>query len=87
MAKGPLSTLAVIRDDTGAESGYPAQSTIWNGGGTVLETGAFLQYDSGVPPTHEELKIDSAPTFPGPDRIVLSSGRILLPNSRFAETR
>jgi hypothetical protein len=70
-----------------SENGQPVQCTIWNGAGSVLETGAFLPYDGGAPPTTEELKIDSDPTFPGPDRIVLRNGRILLPSSRFPELK
>ena len=70
-----------------SEHDQPAQCRIWNGGGAVLESEAFLPDDGGAPPTAEELKITSDPTFPGPDRIVLSNGRILLPSSRFDELK
>jgi hypothetical protein len=60
---------------------------IWNEAGLVLEDEVFLPYDGGQPPEAEELKISPEPTFPGPDRIFLTNGRILLPRSRFDELK
>jgi hypothetical protein len=47
----------------------------------------FLPYDGGTQPTGEELKIATYPLFPGPDRIFLINGRVLLPRSRFDELK
>ena len=61
---------------------------IWNGAGLVLEDEEFMPYDGGTPPTTDELKISTDPAVPGgPDRIFLSNGRILLPQSRFDELK
>ena len=69
------------------EAGQAVHCRIWNGARLVLYEEQFLPYDGGVSPTAEELKIASDPTFPGPDRIVLSNKRVLLPKSRFEELK
>ena len=60
---------------------------IWNGVGLILEDEEFLFYDGGAPPQDAELKISAAPAFPGPDRVYLTDGRVLLPRSRFDELK
>jgi hypothetical protein len=60
---------------------------IWNGAGLVLENEEFIPHDGGAPPKVGELSIESDPKFPGPDRIFLTNGRILLPRSRFDEMK
>ena len=70
-----------------ATGGQPVHCRIWNGAGLNLVDEGFLPYDGGPPPKAEELKISSDPTFPGPDRICLSNGRVLLPQSRFDELK
>jgi hypothetical protein len=60
---------------------------IWNGAGFELVNDEFLPYDGGPTPRPEELTIASNVTFPGPDRIFLSNGRVLLPRSRFSELK
>jgi hypothetical protein len=64
-----------------------AHCRIWNGAGLILEDEEFLPYDGGLPCTAEELRIAPDPAFPGPDRIFLANGRILLPRSRFDELK
>jgi hypothetical protein len=59
---------------------------IWNGAGLVL-VDEFLPYDGGPPPIGGELRILPDPTFPGPDRIILTNSRVLLPKSRFEELK
>jgi hypothetical protein len=58
---------------------------IWNAGGLVLYDETFLPYDERTPLTKGDLMIALEPTFPGPDRIWLTNGRVLLPQSRFKE--
>jgi hypothetical protein len=70
-----------------ANLGQAVHCRIWNGAGLILVDEEFLPYDGGPPPTAEELKIASDPTFPGPDRIFLTNSRVLLPQSRFDELR
>ena len=72
---------------TSAARGQAVQCRIWNGSGLVLVDEGFMPYDGGAPPLAEELKIALEPVFPGPDRIFLSNGRILLPQSRFDELK
>lgn len=60
---------------------------IWNKSGLALEDEEFLPYDGGASPAADELKISPDPVFPGPDRIFLSNGRVLLPRSRFGELK
>lgn len=60
---------------------------IWNEAGLILEDEVFMPYDGGSTATGEELKIKPNPTFPGPDRVFLTNGRILLPRSRFDELK
>jgi hypothetical protein len=72
---------------TPAKAGQTIHCRIWNGSGLILEDEDFLPYDGGSAPVAEELKISPDPTFPGPDRIFLANGRILLPRSRFEELR
>jgi hypothetical protein len=67
---------------TPAKVGHTVHCRIWNGAGLTLEDEDFLPYDGGLAPTAEELKIARDPVFPGPDRIFLANGRILLPRSR-----
>ena len=59
---------------------------IWNGAGLLLEDEEFLPYEGSLP-TAGELKIPPDPKFPGPDRIFLSNGSVLLPRSRFDELK
>jgi len=47
----------------------------------------FFPYDGRAGPSAEQLSISTNPTFPGPDRVFLSNGRILLPRSRFDELK
>lgn len=70
-----------------ANVGEAVHCWIWNGGGLVLLDEEFLPYDGGAAPTAEELKILPDPTFPGPDRIFLANGRVLLPRHRFEELK
>ena len=63
--------------------GQGVQCRIWNGLGLILENEEFLPYDGKVTPRADELRISPDPTFPGPDRIFLTNGRVLLPKSRF----
>lgn len=72
---------------TAGSSGKPVHCQIWGGTGGVLVDEEFLPYDGGPPPTAGELKIATAPTIPGPDRVVLSNKRVLLPESRFGELK
>jgi hypothetical protein len=67
--------------------GQAVHCRIWNGAGLVLEDEEFLPYDEGARPGAEELMISADPTFPGPDRIILKNGRVLLPRSRFNELK
>ena len=60
---------------------------IWNAGGLVLYDEAFLPYDEQTPLTKGDLTIAVEPTFPGPDRIWLANGRVLLPQSRFKDLK
>jgi hypothetical protein len=60
---------------------------IWNRGGIILYDEEFLPHDGGKSPTIDELKIPQETTFPGPDRVFLSNGRVLLPRSRFDELK
>lgn len=68
-------------------SGQPVHCRIWGGAGGVLADEEFLPYDGGPPPTADELKIAADTTFPGPDRIILTNNRVLLPQSRFDELK
>ena len=70
-----------------ANGGRAVHCRIWNGAGLVLYDEEFLPYDGGASPTADELKVAPEPTFPGPDRIFLSNGRVLLPQSRFGELK
>jgi hypothetical protein len=70
-----------------ATGGQPVHCRIWNGAGLILVDEEFLPYDGGAPPAAEELMISADPTFPGPDRIILKNGRVLLPRSRFDELK
>jgi hypothetical protein len=72
---------------TPANAGQAVHCRIWNAGGLGLKDEEFLPYDGGASPTVDELKITPDPTFPGPDRIFLSNGRVLLPRSRFDELK
>jgi hypothetical protein len=72
---------------TPAKAGQGVHCRIWNGSGLILEDGEFLPYDGGSTPAAEELQISPDSTFPGPDRIFLTNGRILLPRSRFDELK
>jgi hypothetical protein len=72
---------------TPAKAGQGVHCRIWNGAGLVLEDEEFLPYDGGSPAEAEELKISPDSTFPGPDRVFLTNGRILLPRSRFDELK
>ncbi len=67
---------------TGSES-EKTQCTIWNAGGQVLYEGAFVPYDEGPNPTATDLEIPTDPKYPGPDRVCLRNGRILIPESEF----
>jgi hypothetical protein len=69
------------------KAGQAVHCRIWNGAGLILEDEEFLPYDGRSTATAEELKISPDPTFPGPDRIFLTNGRILLPRSRFDELK
>ena len=60
---------------------------IWNKVGLILEDEEFLPYDGGSTPVPVELAILPDPKFPGPDRVFLANGRILLPRSRFDELK
>jgi hypothetical protein len=60
-------------------SGQVLHCRIWNRGGLVLQDEEFLPYDGGASPTIDELKISPDTTFPGPDRIFLSNGRVPRP--------
>jgi hypothetical protein len=64
-----------------------AHCRIWNGAGLILENEDFLPYDGGAPPAADDLKVSPDPTFPGPDRIFLTNGRVLLPSSRFNDLK
>lgn len=70
-----------------AKEGQAVHCRIWNGTGVVLVDEEFLPYDGGPPPSSDELKISSDPTFPGPDRVFLTNSRVLLPRSRFDELK
>ena len=72
---------------TASVGGQPVHCRIWNQGGLILEDEAFLPYDGGAPPKAQDLKIDPNPPFSGPDRIYLTNGRILLPESRYNELK
>jgi len=72
---------------TSAKAGQGVHCRIWNGSGLVLEDEEFLPYDGGSTPAAEELQIPPNSKFPGPDRIFLANGRILLPRSRFDELK
>ena len=72
---------------TPAKTGQAVHCRIWNGAGLILVDEDFLPYDGRSTIAPEELKISSNPTFPGPDRIFLTNGRILLPRSRFDELK
>jgi hypothetical protein len=72
---------------TPAGAGQGAHCRIWNGAGLILEDEDFLPYDGGPTAAPAELKISPDSTFPGPDRIFLTNGRILLPHSRFDELK
>ncbi len=72
---------------TPANAGQTVHCRIWNGAGLILEDEEFLPYDGGSLLAAQELKISPGPTFPGPDRIFLTNGRILLPRSRFDEMK
>lgn len=72
---------------TPSRAGEALHCRIWNGAGLLLEDEEFLPYDGGSTPFGGELKISPDPTFPGPDRIILTNGRILLPHSRFNELK
>lgn len=61
--------------------------TISNAGGVVIQEGKFLPYDGGVSPAQEELCIDASHRWTGPDRICLRNGRILIPESRYADLK
>ena len=60
---------------------------IWNRAGLIQYDDQFLPADGNAPPTAEELRISPAPKFPGPDRIILTNRRVLLPKSRFDELK
>jgi len=74
---------------TPGSSGQPVHCRIWGGPNStlILVDEEFLPYDGGPPPTADELKIAPDPTFPGPDRIILTNNRYLLPQSRFDELK
>ena len=72
---------------TPAKAGQSVRCRIWNGAGLILEDEDFLPYDGGSTTAAEELKISPDPAFPGPDRVFLANGRILLPRSRFDELK
>jgi hypothetical protein len=72
---------------TSAKPSRSVHCRIWNEAGLVLEDEEFLPYDGGAPITAEELKISADTAFPGPDRIYLTNGRVLLPQSRFEELK
>ena len=72
---------------TSASAGKSVHCRIWNGAGLLLVDENFLPYDGGAQPTPDELKIPNETTFPGPDRIFLANGRVLLPQSRFDELK
>ena len=72
---------------TPAKTGQAVHCRIWNGEGLILEDEDFLPYDGESTVAAEELKISPDSTFPGPDRILLTNGRILLPRSRFDELK
>jgi len=72
---------------TVAEADGSARCRIWNAGGLVLYDEIFLPYDERAQLTKAELTIAPEPTFPGPDRIWLSNGRVLLPKSRFEDLK
>jgi len=72
---------------TPAPGGQPVHCRIWSGAGLVLVDEEFIPYDGGAPPSAEDLRISVEPTFPGPDRIFLANGRVLLPRSRFDELK
>ena len=61
--------------------------TIWNAGGHVLYEDVFVPYDEGPAPTASELQIPTDPKYPGPDRICLHNGRILIPQSEFSRLK
>jgi hypothetical protein len=72
---------------TVAEADGAAHCRIRNAGGLVLYDEIFLPYDGPTQLTNAELTIAREPTFPGPDRIWLSNGRVLLPKSRFEDLK
>lgn len=70
-----------------SDEGGSVHCRIWNAGGLVLYDETFLPYDGPTPVTREELTIAAEPTFPGPDRIWLANGRVLLPKSRYGDLK
>ena len=72
---------------TTAGVGQSVCCRIWSGAGLMVEDEEFVPYDGGAPPTADQLTIAIQTTFPGPDRIILSNSRVLLPKSRFNELK
>ena len=68
-------------------TGHAVHCRIWNGAGLLLEDEDFLPYDGEPIVEATELTISPDPVFPGPDRVFLTGGRILLPRSRFEELK
>jgi hypothetical protein len=54
---------------------------------TVPRLSGRVQPDRPIFDNAAELTISAEPTFPGPDRIWLLNGRVLLPKSRFADLK
>jgi hypothetical protein len=61
--------------------------TIWNEGGEVLLDDEFLPLDGGSVPSDDSLKLRGRGPCTGVYQVCLSSGRILLPRSRFNELK
>ena len=70
-----------------ANAGDTVYCRIWDGAGLILYDDQFLPADGGPAPTLEELRIAADPNHLGPDRIVLTNNRILLPKSHFADPK
>ena len=64
-----------------ANAGDTIYCRIWNEAGSIVYDDQFVPLDGSAVPTIEQLQIDRQPLSPGPDRVVLKDGRVLVPKS------
>ncbi|HLH00548.1 MAG TPA: hypothetical protein VKX49_29860 [Bryobacteraceae bacterium] len=70
-----------------ANAGDVIYCRIWSAAGLIRYDDQFVPYDAAPMPTIEELRIASHPALAGPDWVVLTNKRILLPKSHFNDLK